>query len=193
MKPPFALLVIVAFHVSPSLADDDIEVCEAIAALVASTNYDELAGMSVEKHLGEIQLPKYRELCKDCITVEDLYALGLPSEDVGWLSDYEWILRASRIDVNNDGIDELRLFAVVGSAACTRSYFYTPVAERRLKRLEGDYGDFATEGSFCNGGISFLRYNSKVFIIEDNYNQSLRGFNTVWRGDREKLVEVCRF
>ena len=76
--------------------------------------YEEaLNNKNIEKLLGEVCIGGKEELCeKPIIFTDNLYTMGMQKDDkeFGYLINDRFGLRASLVDVNNDGKDELRIW-----------------------------------------------------------------------------------
>jgi uncharacterized protein len=87
---------------------------------------------------------------------------------VSELIDDHATINISTVDIDNDGREELRVFAAVGSARCVRSIFFKKT-DSTYSALSGrQFGMFSEEGRFCEGDRgSFVRIRGIVYFLED--------------------------
>jgi hypothetical protein len=173
---------------SLSVAQD---VCDFLQRHGRESKASEVKILGAERKLGRICSPKYDQAClKDDIPVSKLYQAGIAKDDkvLKQLLGDTWTLWASMVDIDNDGVDEIRIFRTVGTAHCTQSYFFKRGASGAFHHLSEGYGVFVEEGRFCDGDLSFIRFQQQVFAIE-----SYKTVDAVWHGSKTGVHQVCAF
>jgi hypothetical protein len=189
------LFLLLAFGI-PLTAEGDIaftqEVCSFFSGYRATPNVPPLKQYNAERSLGEICVPKYAQVCGEPnIALARLYEMGLPTDDevLERLINDNWVIRASEVDIDNDGQNEIRLYITAGTAHCTYSYFFKRTTTGKFQCLtHPSYDILREEGRFCAGNLAFIRYKGQVFTLEV-YDK----INTVWQGSHDELHEVCSF
>jgi uncharacterized protein len=165
--------------------------CDFFQKYRSNPNAEEIKKRIAEHFLGEVCNPKYEKNCSTRdVTLLDLQTLGLsPDEpDFRALLNGPFAVYASLVDIDNDGIEELRLYRTVGTAHCTHSYFFKKTKEGVLKSIQDkQYHVFREERRFCDGDLMFIRFNGKVYTVETYGN-----LDTVWIGSTNGLREICR-
>ena len=160
---------------------------------------DALKKLNVEHILGELCLPQYQAACKPAdISLSRLDEMGISTNEptLKELLESSGGIRISKVDIDNDGVDEIRLFETVGTAHCARSYFYKQDTYGRYHRMSGSYDVFASEGRFCGGWLSFVRYKGKGYVLEvygPNEISDTEYIDTVWLGSGQDMRELCTF
>lgn len=166
--------------------------CDFFQKYSKNVNAEELKKRAAERFLGDVCNPKYEKKCgKGTVTVQDLQTLGLSPDEPEFkgLLNGEWRVSASLVDVDNDGVEELRIFRTVGTLHCTHSYFFKKTREGLFKPIQDKrYSVFSEEGRFCNGDLMFIRFSGKVYAVE-TYGK----IDTVWIGFSDGLKEICHF
>lgn len=170
--------------------------CEFFGKFRGSAKWEELRSLNVENELGEICLPKY-PACRDHnITLETLSGMGLPSNDdvLTELLHGQSYVNVALVDIDNNGVDDLRLYRTSGSARCTSSRFFKKSPEGIFKPvLSGGYEVLRQEARFCAGSdLLFVRYDSTLYSIERSIERFHR-VDTVWIGSANHLYELCRW
>jgi hypothetical protein len=168
------------------------EVCSFFSSYRAAPNAPSLKKYNAERSLGEICVPAYAQVCgKLNIALTRLYEMGFPTDDevLQRLIHDTWVIRASEVDIDNDGQNEMRLYITAGTAHCTYSYFFKRTTAGKFQRLSHpSYDVLREEGRFCDGNLAFIRYKGQVFTLEV-YDK----IDTVWQGSHDELREVCSF
>ncbi len=101
----------------------------------------------------------------------------------------------SKVDIDNDGIDEIRLFTTVGSSQCTPSYLYKQDTTGRFHLISNQsYAVLREKGRFCRGTLClYASYEGKVYALEV-YEQAGTGWiNNVWLGSGSDVKKVCTY
>jgi uncharacterized protein YecT (DUF1311 family) len=167
--------------------------CEFFLTNRLKSQSEEVKKSIVGRDLGKICNPKYKCYGSPRITLEELQKMGLsPQEEtfMDLLND-KLVTRASLVDIDSDGIEELRLFQIGGSLGCMRSYLFKKDKQGIYHALRGKgYEELDEEGRFCNGDLLFIKHNGKVYMIEV-YQGS--GMDTVWLGSDKGLQRTCSF
>ncbi len=179
-------------QLQPAAGGDSANVCRFLEDRGLDANSSALKTLNAEHMLGRICNPNYSASCsKGDVPVSVLFAKGISKDDPTLkelLSD-TWTLWASTVDIDNDGNDEIRIFETAGTAHCTYSYFFKRDRSGAYHLLEeGNYPVFAEEGRFCDGNLSFIRYQGQVFSLE-----SYTGIERVRRGTGPNVDQVCDF
>ena len=168
------------------------EVCSFFSGYRATPNAPPLKKYNAERSLGEICVPTYAQVCgKPNIALTRLYEMGFPMDDevLQRLINDTWVIRASEVDIDNDGQNEMRLYITAGTAHCTYSYFFKRTTAGKFQRLaHPSYDVLREEGRFCDGNLAFVRYKGQVFTLEV-YDK----IDTVWQGSHDGLREACSF
>lgn len=166
------------------------EPCDFIKSFKDSPQDSKLKNLEAEKKLGSICNQKYENVCEQgSIKLSKLYEMGFPKDDeiLSELLNSDFIIWISQVDVDNDGIDEIRLFSTVGSARCTRSHFYKSDSSGQYHQLKG-YEVLAEEGRFCDGNLTFIRFQENVYALE-----IYATIDTVWSGSQNGLRQKCSY
>lgn len=196
------------------------EVCDFFQTYRNNPNAPELRNLNAEHVLGKLCDPKYPATCKsENISLSRLDEMGISKNDevLKGLLDDHWTIWVSTVDIDNEAVDEIRLFSIVGTAHCTRSFFYKQDAtgrfhlmsdRRKEKRKREDrkseegreevrsYEVFREEGRFCGGGgLSFVHYKGKVYVLESEVYETAptEWLDTVWLGSGSQLKELCTY
>jgi hypothetical protein len=111
---------------------------------------------------------------KDCLSAQTMKKLQIkPKEftsdpEVSELVKSGFTINLSSIDVDNDGHEEIRVFAIVGSMHCVRSVFFKKTEKDTYRRLDDKkYDMFTEEGRFCAGDEgSFVRIGDMNYFLE---------------------------
>jgi len=167
--------------------------CDFFRENKLKTQSEEFKRNIAGRDLGEICNPKYKCYGSPRITLEELQKMGLsPQEEtLQVLLNTEFTIWASLVDIDNDGIEELRLYQVVGTASCTRSYIFKKNKQGTYHAVSGEgYEKLAEEGRFCNGDLLSVKRNGKVYMLGVYQNS---GIHSVWLGSDKELKEVCSF
>lgn len=151
---------------------------------------------SAEHQLGVVCNPKYylpSECKSENITLEGLKMQGLSSEDPVFLKllNDPWSITASLVDINNDGLNDVRLYRMVGTAHCTESYFFAKTNKGTLQFISNpEYETFHEEGRFCDGKMMFIRYKEIVYSLEIYGDGDSLRLDTVWLGSKDGLRKI---
>lgn len=187
-----AVLVLSVILVGVVEASSAQEACEFIKSLRNEPASPVLKKLDAEKLLGRICDQASGNVCgKDDLPISKLYQIGIPkdNETLKELIDSGFDVWASKVDINNDGIDEIRIFSRVGTAKCTRSYFYSQDnATGEFKEVQRGYEVLSEEGRFCDGRLSFIRYQDKIYALE-----AYTKIDMVWRGSERGLIQQCSY
>jgi hypothetical protein len=132
---------------------------------------------------------KYHEVCRHVSDmVHDGHAIGTdPERRLGMHEDLKSVLRkykftdkamsflremqgyiasVSAIDIDNDGVEELRFAYEAGSAHCEDNHFFKRNRTGKYEHIED--GLDQTGGRLCSGGgLSFFRYKGKNYATID--------------------------
>lgn len=171
--------------------------CEFFGKYRGAEKWDELRSLNVDNQLGEVCNPKYSlTLCfEPRVTVDALSDMGLPSDDrvLKELLHGRSLLSASLVDIDNDGVDDLRLYLTGGTAHCTSTNIFKKSSEGKFKPvLSGGYEVLREEGRFCGGSdLLFVRHDGTLYTIERSIERFHR-VDTVWIGSANHLYELCR-
>jgi hypothetical protein len=90
----------------------------------SNPNAEEIKKRIAEHFLGEVCNPKYEKNCSTRdVTLLDLQTLGLSPDEPNFraLLNGPFAVYAALVDIDNDGIEELRLYRTVGTEHCTHS------------------------------------------------------------------------
>jgi uncharacterized protein len=103
------------------------------------------------RDLGEICNPKYKCYGSSRITLEELQKMGLSPQEETFQSllNVEFTIWASLVDIDNDSIEELRLYQVVGTASCTRSYLFKKDKQGIYYAMAKDMKSWLKRGDFA--------------------------------------------
>ena len=118
---------------------------------------------------------------KDCLSAGLMKTLQIKPDvfmsdpDVSELVKSGYIINMSSVDVDNDGREEIRVWATVGSAQCVRSVFFKLAENGTYRRLDDKkYDMFTEEARFCGGDAgSFVRIGDINYFLEpfgETYN-----------------------
>lgn len=152
------------FAIDVAIADDSS--CSYFAKYRNSPASPTLKRTSAEVPLGTFCPDKYdRPICSaPVIRLEDLAKLGFPLDDPvdsQLLNSSMAGIHFSEIDIDNDGIPELRMYSVGGSAQCTYSWFYKKGADGKYARMQsGEYASLSEDRPILSGrsSISTVRW-----------------------------------
>jgi hypothetical protein len=161
----------------------------------------ELKKLNAEHMLGELCSPKYPRLCKpEDITLARLQEMGFSEDDEVFkeILNSKWVVRISEVDIDNDGINEIRFFFTGGTAYCTPSYFFKRDTAGKFHYMSEEYQVLSQEGNFCGGGYpSFIRYKGKVYVLEFEGQEYAGGeriiLYTVWLGSDNHFSALCTY
>lgn len=172
--------------------------CEFFGKFNSAVKWEELRSLNVDNQLGEICLPKYPACRELNITLDALSEMGLPSNDkvlAELLRGQSYYINVSLVDIDNDGVDDLRLYITGGSLHCTSSYFFKKTPEGKFKPvLSGGYDVLRGEyGRFCGGSdLLFVRHDGMLYAV-DRSDEHFHKVDTVWIGSANHLYELCRW
>lgn len=196
------------------------EACDFFQTYRNNPNAPELNKLNTEHILGKICAPRYAKICQpEDVSLSKLDEMGISKNDetLKELLEGPWFVWISTVDVDNDGVDEIRFFSIVGTAHCVRSYFYKQdttgrfnliSGRRREKRTreerksdereekEKSYEVFREEGRFCGGGgLSFVHYKGKVYVLESEVYETAptEWLDTVWLSSGSNVEKVCTY
>lgn len=168
---------------------EGLDLCKFAARLLSNKQEKHIdLFLSPEKKMGEFLKTKVFPNDK---TFEDLKGYGIVvSQDDSWLLDDDrHIWRVSKIDVDNDGKEEVRFETSGGSLHCECNHF--------LKQdKNGIYGlvrneavnAYCGEGQMCGGDtLEFLRYAGRNYIV---YNSLPHRMGLFFIKGSEK-IHVC--
>lgn len=162
------------------------EPCKFFESYRDNLKAPQLKDLEAEHILGRLCDPKYANVCESGdIPLATFYEMGFSQEDdvlKELINSTSWIW-VSKVDIDNDGIDEIRLSIIGGSLRCTLSYFYKQNASGYFQQITGHgYDVFHEEGRFCDGGLPFIRFEGKVYVLEV-YDT----IHTVWIGSDTRV------
>ena len=125
---------------------------------------------------------------KPFLRSNDLANRGFPLDDPTALEWFNWpyVVNFSEVDIDNDGVPELRMYITAGSARCIYSVFYKKESDGKYHRLQGEYEKLYEEGRHCGGKILFPRYKGVVYVLEA-YGKIAH----IWRGGPTGLTTIC--
>lgn len=168
------------------------EVCSIFRTYRNNPKSPKLKHMEAEHMIGKICNPKHSRMCEQGdLALSKLFEMGFSEKDqrLNCLLETDSFVWISKVDIDNDGIDEIRLFHTVGSARCTYSYFYRQEGPGQLRLISHpSYAVLSEDARFCGGGLSFKRYQGEVFVLEV-YDK----IDTVWRGSINGLKQLCNY
>ena len=185
----YARVIVAVFLWNSLLVAQDV--CDFLQRHGRRSEASKVKVLSAERKLGRICNPKYERAClKDDVPVSALYHAGITKDDevLKELLNETWTIWASAVDIDNDGVDEIRIFRMVGTAHCTQSYFFKRNTSGVFRHISEGYDVFVEEGRFCDGDLSFIRFQQQVFASE-----SYKAVDTVWHGSKGGIEQVCDF
>jgi len=154
---------------------EGLDVCKFAAKLLSNKQEKHIdLFLSPEKKMGRFSKTK---VISDDKTFEELKLSGIvvSQDDSRLLDDDQHIWRVSKIDVDNDGKEEVRFETSGGSLHCQSNYF--------LKQdKNGIYGlvrnetvnEYRGEGAMCGGDtLEFLRYAGRNYIVYNSLPASI--------------------
>jgi len=166
--------------------------CNFIGSLRNNPKSSELKNLEAERLLGRLCNPTASLCSEGYIPLSTLLEMGFSKNDktLEELLNTGFVIWVSKVDIDNDGVDEIRIFSTVGTARCTRSYFYKQdKATGKLQPIaDAGYAMLSEEARFCDGNLSFIRFQGKVFVLE-----AYDTIDTVWLGSERGLQQQCTF
>lgn len=91
------------------------------------------------------------------------------------------------VDIDNDGVEECRIFSIQGTLRFLRNFFYKKGPDGQFKEMRHDYLS-ADESYFCDGvKLKFVKYQGKTYTLIGKGHQY-----TVYFGDKDRLNYVLR-
>jgi hypothetical protein len=169
---------------------------------------DVLNKKNIEKILGDVCLKGTKEDCQSPnVSLDALYKKGINKDDdqFNYLIEdqkdklssndpYYTVLRASLVDIDNDGSEEIRLWRCVGSANCEHNDFWKKDTTGTYKFIDvKGYDALAEEGSGCGAHLIFVPYKKSIYTlyIEDQPPDHIPRISEIWKGSETELVRVC--
>ncbi|NTU42428.1 MAG: hypothetical protein HGA78_05145 [Nitrospirales bacterium] len=156
---------------------------------------------NVEQLLGDICVQAQKGDCDvDSIPFREIYNMGMCKEDERFdslLHEGQGI-SASLIDVDNDGVKELRFWYYAGTAHCMRNFFWRKDASGQYKFIDAKgYDDLWEDGSGCNAHLIFVPYNNAIYTLyinnfrEDTSPGCTPRIRDIWSGSAAELTLIC--
>jgi uncharacterized protein len=183
-------------------------ICDYFNKYQSEKYTESLNKRNIEKKLGEVCVKGNKEECEiPNVSIDVLYKKGINKDDeqlnylIKDLKDkllsnypYDTVLRASLVDVDNDGIEEIRLWRYVGSAYCEHNYFWKKDTMGTYKFIDvKGYDDLAEEGSGCGAHLIFVPYMKSIYTlyIEDQPPDHIPRISEIWKGIETELIRAC--
>jgi uncharacterized protein YecT (DUF1311 family) len=176
----------------------DKQVCSQLNRLVQNDGVQSLRERNSGRILGELcgystssGEVKCNRAIKHPYDIAHLRGTGV---DESQFTSPFYIITVSAVDINNDGIQDLRLSSVQGSASCDRSIYYFGSPNKKYITVDGSAFDKAMDGDgtrFCYGdGIVFLRIGEVTYTVFLEAARTSDG--SVYRGAADgSFVKLC--
>lgn len=190
-------------------------ICEQLAVKSSIEATWSLYEESDEEELG--QLCGYPGVpCRDfrrSLDISRLREMGVNLDETPLkylLKDNNFAVHATLVDVNNDGVLDLRLSQLVGSASCQRNYFFIGSRDKTFRFVQGadiDQSLGGGEGAFCAGdGVFFARRGRITYSVvwEGRGGHVYRGTSNgklavqctfsklPWSDEQQRIAELIR-
>jgi hypothetical protein len=157
--------------------------------------------MNIEQFLGAICVMSKNEDCdNDNIFFNEFYNMGMRKDDrlFNELISANIRIFASLVDVDNDGVNELRLWFYSGTANCMLNYFWKKDATGYYKFIDIEgYDVLREEASGCYARLIFVPYKNIIYTLyinefnNDTYPGETPRIWDIWRGSISELTLIC--
>lgn len=177
----------------------DKQACSQLNRLVQNDGVQSVRAKNSERILGELcgySISSGEVGCNRAVKQPyDIAHLRGTGIDESQFTSHSYITTVSTVDINNDGIQDMRFNSVQGSASCDRSIYYFGTPNNK-KYIAADGSAFAQamngdETRFCYGdGFVFLRIGEVTYTVFLETGRTSVG--SVYRGATDgSFVKLC--